>query len=198
MLGTQRASALCERSSEQRVGLLVPPLVAIHTPHDVHHGSLYSGLIGEIGFDPGGTAVQKGLCGEGFPCASRGSDVANRSTRNAETATALALGPDGAVYVTGTTTSTDFPTSGGAFQPAHGSALDALQLDAFVACLQPAGAATDCGVTNAAPQHCPQAICRRVSVTPQWQILDPVGSLLDTGRAMQNTPCSRVCWRLYV
>lgn len=56
-----------------------------------------------------------------------------------ETITALALGPDGAVYVAGSTTSTDFPVTPGVVQPARaGDAAIALS-DAFVARLTPDG-----------------------------------------------------------
>jgi len=56
-----------------------------------------------------------------------------------ETATGLALGEDGSLYVTGTTTSTNFPTTPGVLQTdRHGDAASP-HSDAFVVRLAPAG-----------------------------------------------------------
>ena len=60
-----------------------------------------------------------------------------------ETATALVLGDDGSVYVAGTTTSTDFPTTSGAFQPDRAGDAEQPRMDAFVAHLTPDGDAYD-------------------------------------------------------
>ena len=53
--------------------------------------------------------------------------------------TSLALGADGSVYLAGTTTSPDFPTTDSAFQRLHAGGL--LGADAFVARFQPSGPA---------------------------------------------------------
>lgn len=55
-----------------------------------------------------------------------------------ETITAMAFGPDGNLFVAGTTTSPDFPVTPGVFQPAHAGEGDNRTLDAFVAKLIPA------------------------------------------------------------
>jgi hypothetical protein len=56
-----------------------------------------------------------------------------------ETATALALDDDGAVYVAGTTTSTDFPTTSGVVQPTRPDDAAPSSLDGFIARLAPTG-----------------------------------------------------------
>jgi len=51
----------------------------------------------------------------------------------------VALDPGGSAYVAGFTTSTDFPTTAGAFQPQHGGGSSNFPLDAFVLKLGPDG-----------------------------------------------------------
>ena len=60
-----------------------------------------------------------------------------------ESALALALGADGSVVVTGTTTSADFPTTPGVIQPNRSGEQAPSRMDAFVARLMPAGDAFD-------------------------------------------------------
>lgn len=54
-----------------------------------------------------------------------------------ETITAMAVGPDGSLYVTGTTTSRDFPVTAGVVQPTYAGDADLATLEAFVAKLRP-------------------------------------------------------------
>ncbi|MDX1547941.1 MAG: SBBP repeat-containing protein [Rhodothermales bacterium] len=62
-----------------------------------------------------------------------------------ETATALALGDDGSVYLTGTTTSGDFPTTAGVVQPEPARGDERARTDAFIVKLIPDGVAFSLG-----------------------------------------------------
>jgi hypothetical protein len=73
------------------------------------------------------------------------------SGSSADSASALALGSDGSVYLTGDSQSTDFPTTQGSMQPALGNAAQA-----FAAKLSPAGVvvyATFLAVTGSRSMH---------------------------------------------
>lgn len=58
-----------------------------------------------------------------------------------DSGTAIAVGPDGSTYVAGTTSSLDFPATGGAFQTVHGGTGNLSGGTVFVSRLNPAGSA---------------------------------------------------------